>query len=505
MKILWLYGSNKKWDAINHWYHMDWTKVIKKQPNVQLIAYGWNLDKMWKELTPIPFDIKITGKDIKKEFNFDVIIINNKNRFFINPLKRKTTGWLSDNFFDGLLNIPKIILEGDYHQHRRGYISEDFLEKVGIDLILHRHLANVKLAQKDFPNIKSGWLPCSVDNTIFKPNYSITREKKICLIGGWSPKVYTHRNLAGSFLLPTGLLKQYKQRLLGQDYVNCLQSYIGHINGSSKFDLTTAKMFEIMASGSVLLTDKSNEYGLKELFVNDSYCVYERNGLDIVEKSKLILNDKFYRNHIIKRAIKCIKERHTHEIRAGELIEIIARTFGMTYKAKTSKNIFGRIEQFFKKDDTNSIPIITNTIKPVEENEAPDVSSILSLPNTEFENKVIALKNEEKIRKLNSKNIKICVLKQTCYNILFNNKIGDTLDIVVEKSDKSKRILGESFEFLPIPKETKRFIYKNMEIYIPYPILPYLKNVYGNEVIEKFKQKKERLRLIHGIYKFSNR
>jgi spore maturation protein CgeB len=88
-------------------------------------------------------------------------------------------------------------------------------------------------------------------------------------------------------------------------------------------------MFEIMASGSVLLTDEGDDYGLRELFVDDSYCTYKRDGSDIIKKAKLIINESGYRDLITKQAIKCITEKHTHKIRAKELIDIIEKNFKM--------------------------------------------------------------------------------------------------------------------------------------------------------------------------------
>ena len=37
MNILWLYGSVTKWDAINHWYHLDFARILAKQLNINKI------------------------------------------------------------------------------------------------------------------------------------------------------------------------------------------------------------------------------------------------------------------------------------------------------------------------------------------------------------------------------------------------------------------------------------------------------------------------------------
>ena len=521
MKILWLYGSVPKFDVINHWYHTGFARVISQMPNVDLMIYGKGMKKLNPDLAKIHFDIKMTGKDIKKEFNFDVIIMDNKNRFVYSQTFSERRGkkiriyWLKPEFFNGLNNIPKVFLEGDYHQHFEAWFAKEekgWYADRKIDLLLVRHLSALNYHENKTIPIK--WFPCSVNTDIFKPNNNVQRKNKLCLISGYGITYYPYRNTAGKILEPVKLIDIYSERFIGDDYIKNLQSYICHLSGSSIRAITPAKMFEIMASGSLMLTDAGWEYGLKELFPNDSYCTYNKEDYsDVITKAKKIINEPAFREYTTTKALKCVREKHTHEVRGKELIDIIVDSFRITYDDGTPKNIFGRIGQFFKQEHTNgdSIPIITNTIKSVEgvkiveEIKVPEIQPILSVPNPHFENKLVASKNEEKIVKLNLKNIEICVLKQTCYNILFNNRVGDTLDIVVRKSDKSKRILGESFESLFKPKETRKFIYKNIEIYIPYPILPYLKSVYGDGVVEKFKEKKKRLRLLNDRYKFSNR
>ena len=90
-------------------------------------------------------------------------------------------------------------------------------------------------------------------------------------------------------------------------------------------------MFEVMSSGGVLLTDKGNRYGLKKLFYKDTYCTYKRDGSDIVKKARMIINEPTYREHLTSRALKCIQERHTHEIRAQELLRILRREFNLWF------------------------------------------------------------------------------------------------------------------------------------------------------------------------------
>lgn len=321
IKILWLYKDIPHRRYIQ-WFHLDFAKSIGQQKDVELKMYGWRLEQV-KELKKWilkPYKPHITIKHLKSIFDFDVIIIDCYGRLFKDSHFKDS--WMPSDF-NKFKGTPKVLIEGDYHNIR----IPNELSKMGINLILHRHLSNVIKSKKDLPNIKSLWLPCSVDDTIFKPNPEIERQKYIYFIGAikWTPYIY--RREVVKRLEKAKLIKICKVTKRGYDYPKCLQSYVSYLNGSTTRNIASAKMFEIMASGGVLLTDESNDYGLRELFYEDSYCTYKRDGSDIVEIAKKIIGDDDYRNYITKRAIKCIKERHTHEIRARQLIDIIKQEF----------------------------------------------------------------------------------------------------------------------------------------------------------------------------------
>jgi len=318
MKILWLYGLMPGYDH-NHWYHMGFAKILKQQNSQNLLAYGFGLKNLYPDLAPIDFDSNITASDLKKEFDFDVVIMDNRYRFF-----RRLNKLQYSKFFNNLTNVPKIMIEGDFHLHRREYLAQNWLKNNEIDLILHRHLKNLILGKKLFPEINHLWFPCSVDTDIFKPNLSIKRIPLIFTINyGFATKIYPYRNLVTKILEPEHLIKKSNGVLESTNYIECLQSYISHISDSSVCHVDVAKMFEIMASGSVLLADKGDDYGLKKLFPINSYCSYKRDGSDIIEMAKLIINNKDYVQVLTKNGVDCINKKHSHIIRANELINII--------------------------------------------------------------------------------------------------------------------------------------------------------------------------------------
>jgi len=318
MKILWLYRYTPH-RHYNHWLHTDFAFNLARQEEVVLRFYGWKMHER-SDFSPLlycPYNSEMTLEDIRKEFKFDIIILDCYNRAY-KTVKLRTL-WLPSDF--KTIQVPKICIEGDYHNQKNPNWYVDF----GFNLMLHRHYANVLRARKQLP-IRNHWLPCSIDNTIFKPNPDNERLNKFCFVGESNGRAYQYRNRALSLLMKKGLIK--KEPLLREElYLQCLQNYTSYLSGSSIYDLDIAKSFEIMASGGVLLTNETEDSGMQMLFGDNSYCTYKKDCSDLSIKANLILNDKDYREMLVTNALNCINTKHTHTIRSHELLRIIKRIF----------------------------------------------------------------------------------------------------------------------------------------------------------------------------------
>jgi len=501
LNILWLYGSIPKFDAINHWYHTGFARVLANKPNVNLLLYGYNMEKVYPDMAKIPFNPALTGEELKKLFDFDVVIMDNKNRFaYAQPREHRIARaprnfWLKPKFFDGIDNIPKVFLEGDYHIHFRMNRPEErgWYKKRKVDLLLVRHKSSLDYHQDK--SIPIQWFPCSVNDKIFKPNSNIERKNKICLISGYGTKLYHYRNTAGKVLATENLIDIYKKRFLGKKYIQNLQSYICHLSGSSNRAITPAKMFEIMASGSVLFTDEGDEYGLKELFPDDSYVTYNKKDYsDVISKAKKIINEPDFRKYLTTKALKCIKEKHTHEVRAEELLNIITKTFNIPYQIpKEETSLIAKVCNFFIPQQAKETTQIKNTVpQEIKEEEKIDIEKRRN-------------KNNRLLRKLYNKQLKICLLENTCYEVVINNRVDSPLNIAVDNEKLGKELLGQNFIFKPMPKITKKFEYKGMTLHVPYPIIPYLTNYKGKGFVAMLVSKSVKLVLKNSIYQFRKR
>jgi hypothetical protein len=316
MHILWLYRYIEAYDFDN-WLHMKFAESLAKTPGVRVMCYGPEIHRGYPHMTTLPYDSRITLEDIRKHFPFDAVIMNTKSRMFMHydPHRGQAEGcWVPEGTSQA--GVPKIVIEEDYH-----YETTDawYLEN-GVDLILQRHHSQ-SLRQEQVP---MRWLPFSVDVNVFKPGPGDhARILKVGFAGSSNGNAYRMRESACRELNKHNLVCVFsgKSRMIGRNYVKCLQHYIAHISCSSIFNLSTAKMFEIMSSGAVLMTNQNDDLPL--LFPEGSHCVYRRDGMDVVDVAKSIINDRPNAMRIARRGREAILARHSHEIRIKELLGII--------------------------------------------------------------------------------------------------------------------------------------------------------------------------------------
>jgi hypothetical protein len=292
---------------------MKFAEVMARTPGIELMAYGPLLHKGYPGSTSLPYHPNATISDIKSHFPFDCIIMNTKSRMWLHydPHRNESQGcWVPRGTEHA--DVPRIVIEEDYHYEK----DDIWYREQNIDLILQRHYSQ-SLRQDVVP---MRWLPFSVDVDVFKPNDEIPRIPMIGFAGSSNCSAYQIRERACNELNKHRLVRVFNgpSRRTGMGYVECLQQYLGHISCSSTFRLSTAKMFEIMASGSVLLTNRNDDLPL--LFPDNTYCPYSDDGTDVVKTAQSLIDDPGYAKNIADLGRKCILERHSHQIRINQLL-----------------------------------------------------------------------------------------------------------------------------------------------------------------------------------------
>ncbi len=332
MRILWFYRYEPTYNS-DHWLHMDFAEWLRVYSGTKIKCYGHRLHELYPKFVVMPWKESITMKDIKKEFDFDIVILNTKSRMFveymppINPANcpySHSPTWMPKDF--NKYNCPKVVIEEDYHWET----DDDWYAEVGIDLIIQRHLSQSLRKGK----VKSVWLPFSVDTSVFAPNENIVeRDKRICYMGGDSD-CYIYRKRVKIILMYSNLglnfMIDFSNRHQEERYIKTLQNFRAFLSGSSTVNHTPAKMFEIMSSGGLLWTNKSDKYGLKQLFPDDTYVTYNEDFSDVIEKAGKIVRDKDWAEAIAQKGMEYVQANHNHEVRIKQLMDILNKEFGLS-------------------------------------------------------------------------------------------------------------------------------------------------------------------------------
>lgn len=452
MKILVLYRYSRT-NSFNHWGNLDFYKDLNEFPNIDVRIYGVDVEQICPSLVLTQFDSKLYMKDLYEKYNFDIIIVAGKNRTCYTSIEEKS--WLPLDF--ATYPCYKILIEPDFHKYR----EDDWFFQNNIGAILHRHNSNVIRAEEYLPEINHYWFPYSVDTDIFKPSNK-KRSNEICFVGNNRAKAYQFRKQAINLLKENNLLN-FQGIKLETDYLDVLQDYTVFLNGASIYNIDNMKAFEILASGGVLFTNNAqNEF--KTLFKN-AYITYKNDFSDIIKIATKLLNKPQLQEKLSKKGRDIICKKHTHQIRCKELLEIIKS------ELRIHKHDFDYTEnEIINKEIDTPIEDITipNTLESVINKEKVDIDE----SNSKYLDESTQLNID--LLKLQEANIKICLLKRTCYEKVIGSSLTYPLYLGVSDINKAKTILTDNVIFDKFPSKTKNTKINDMIVQIPLPVIKYL-------------------------------
>lgn len=317
MRILWLEHFDRvlRYDRA---LHSDFAEKLNAVCRV--FMYGPKMKQTLPDYCPIEYKKDYSFRELVRSLAIDVVIMDTRSAMYncyypqtIYPqLQHKNECWLPEDF--ATTKIPKVVFEEDYHYE----LNDKWHKDMGIDLVLQRHYS--QSVRKHFLPVK--FFPFSVDVDKYKPIEGKLRFPKVCMAGSMIEDIYTYRNRATKELRKHDLVDVFlNQEKVYEKYIEALQHYMFCLSGSSRYDITPAKMFEIMASGSILITNHC--MGLRELFPEGTCLVYKDDASDVVDKVEKFMIDTDLREEMIDKAMKCILRSHSHEVRAFELLEIL--------------------------------------------------------------------------------------------------------------------------------------------------------------------------------------
>jgi len=309
MKLLYLFDSSigDVRSYVSRLHFDFWMKMIQFH---QVNIYGPKEQTLNdKILSPVEYNSKYTLDDLYSIFRPDIIIAFTYNL---------THNWMPAK--NKLSSIPFVIFEGDYYAVL--YDTDlNWYSNMGFDLMINRSY----MKKNDPLTMPKVWLPLSVNENEFNEGEKLhQRVNNVVFLGniGKAEKLYSLRKNAIDKLSQHNLIVN-REIIPAKEYPIELRKYtIGLSDAGGDLHCTLGKMFEIMASGTVLLTPWF--YGQKELFGEEEFFFEYKNDLsDIIKVVKYIRENLDEAQVIVDNAVQVINRYHLDRHRILEFKNIL--------------------------------------------------------------------------------------------------------------------------------------------------------------------------------------
>uniref|UniRef100_A0A6M3XLS1 Putative glycosyltransferase n=1 Tax=viral metagenome TaxID=1070528 RepID=A0A6M3XLS1_9ZZZZ len=282
-------------------------RIEKLMDLCPVYIYGPNEKELNGEsISPIEFKSDLQINDIIKELDIDILLL--PEIFFCNK-------YFPVSGIEKVKKIPKVILENDIYMLK----DLDCFKKAGIELIINLHPYDPETLP-----INSVWLPPAVSDEFLVDSIE-NRIDRVVYIGGgrFSQNKYYETRQNAIRILENKLILDFHGEVGYSRYPEILKRYEIALSCSwPPLYFPPIKTFEIMASGSILLTTKFVFSDL--LFGTDKlYYEYKDDCSDLYEIVEYLLHNKEEAREVANRAMKIIKESHLHIHRVKELFDIL--------------------------------------------------------------------------------------------------------------------------------------------------------------------------------------
>lgn len=167
---------------------------------------------------------------------------------------------------------------------------------------------------------KTKWLPLSVDGNRFR-NLHITKTYDYCLLGNMNPTVYPLRLKMLRYLLDKKANVALKPAY-GDEYVQTINQSKIFLTCSGICKFPVMKYFEAMACSALLFADEpldAEELGFR---AGENYVQVE-DTVDLAEETEYYTTHVIEAKEVASRAETLVRQRHTNEVRAKELYEML--------------------------------------------------------------------------------------------------------------------------------------------------------------------------------------
>lgn len=178
-----------------------------------------------------------------------------------------------------------------------------------------RNLEKNKICEKAF------LLPFSVDTNIYK-KINVKKDFDVFAVYTVSNNKYPNREKIHKLISEMNTLTSFTKRIEHEKYIQRINQSKICIASNDIFGSLNIKYYEIMACGSMLLTDKPED--LKEVgFIDGKHLVIYKDLNDLKSKILYYLEHEKEREEIAKNGMDFVRENHNNTVRVQQFTKII--------------------------------------------------------------------------------------------------------------------------------------------------------------------------------------
>ncbi len=247
----------------------------------------------------------------------------------------KTYDWIVTDSNFGFINerwndikIPKAMIIEDVHPGN-STLQMEWAMKQKWDILFYRYKQGFHTYQNEYlDKFDCRWLPHSVDTDMFK-DYKQPKSRDVIMIGWHFEEHYPYRQRAFEILKdkeyftdiqrPNEDVNGTKDWPINTDFAMVLNESKITITGGLKHNYPVMKFLEIPACKSLLFSNYFAD--LKGMGFKPDVNMIEMNLDDLESQTEKLLADDDFRNEITNNGYNFVRENHTGQTRAKQLLE----------------------------------------------------------------------------------------------------------------------------------------------------------------------------------------
>ena len=295
-----------------NWGHQLFKNEFAKQHDVTYYGEGF-----------AEFDPKLTVPQILKKLDkpFDIIL---------------TYEVKYSRFFEGLgeiTDIPKVHIQIDYSAPIKNikvfcfYENIDkYLNRNKYDLIFTFVTRTVEDLKTNLKMEKVYFLPFCVDINKYK-NLNLKKDIDVMAVFVSVPIIYPTRKGVQKLVKELNI-KSFTKKVIQNNYIRVINRSKIFVHGNNRTGDLNMKYSEILACGTLFLTDKPRDFE-KEGFVDGKHLVLYKDLKDLKNKIKYYLEHDVEREQIAKQGMEFVRENHSCAVRVKQFTEIVRKEFNI--------------------------------------------------------------------------------------------------------------------------------------------------------------------------------